>query len=276
MKDLLLSLGLMTLARVHGQSNNTMAPTGEPTMEPTPSVTELYTSEVILDTQYTINDSNLSNPRDIGCDYEWMATLDDGEGIVIDLCGFTNDAGEAKIDIELIIPSDRWFGVGFTTPEDYVADDEMRNVYALIVPQNSRDISERFLGGDDADVQTGDKLIGIVSVADDYTEMGMRTLRLQRDETKNGDSLNLNYFNFENFNECAEEMRVIWGFAPLANEAFENDADWFESENSGSMEATMEEVDGQSCAEESEEGDGVEGMSVAMVAGVVSVVAAMM
>lgn len=279
MKSTLLSMGLLALARVHGQTNDT-EPTGAPTLEPTMEVTGYYTSDVILSTQYTLNSSNLSDPRDDGCDYEFMATLNNGEGIVIDICGFTNDAGDAKVDIELMIPTDVWFGVGFSTVSNYDSNDEMANVYAIIVPQNSRDISERILGGDSVEPQAGSKLISTVSLAEDYTEMGMRTLRLQRDATVSLNDLNddpttfSDYFDFADFDECDEEVVAIYGFAPQPNEPFMNDADWFETDNSGSVTVAMDEVNGESCVED-EVGDGVERASVVTVVSLVGVAAMM-
>jgi len=270
MKDLFLSLALVALARVHAQLNDTMAPTGQPTMEPTPAVTSIYTSDVILSTQSALNDSNFTDPRDYGCDFEFLQTLDNGEGITFDLCGFTNDAGVRMVDIEVMLPSDRWFGVGFSTIADFDESDPMNGVYAVVVQQNSRDISERSLGSGNA----GEKLTSTIMVAEDSSENAMRTLRVQRELRTDLNELEQpsdfsKYFNFENFDACDEPIQVIWGYATLANAPFVVDADWFDSDNSGSETILMMEVDEESCFSDEDESDGAVETSLAVLATVV-------
>jgi len=279
MRDLFLSFLLVALARVQSIDMNSTAPSSEPTMEPsmepTTEPTEYYPqSTVILDTLVPLTNGS-ADPRDDGCAFEWMATLDDGENIVIDVCGFTNDDGDAKVDVEIMCPTDRWFAVGFIGASAFDENDEMKNVYAIVVPQNSRNLVERQLGGDDADPQAGDVLTSTVTLVEDETEGGMRTLRIQRDldvslNDLSDDATSLNkYYKFSGFSACDNEMVVIYGYAPTANEPFDKNADWFETDNSGYVTAEVFEVDQEQCDQET---DGVEARTVGMVVAVVAIV----
>merc|ERR1712087_58984 len=119
-------------------------------------------------------------------------------------------------------------------------------------------------------------LASTITVAEDYVEDAMRTLRFQRDQRNDPVAVGntwSDYFDFDDFDACDEEIYVIFAFAPLANEPFEVDADWFDSENSGSAKISMMEVNGNTCVEQ-EEGDGAVERSVAMV--MVGVVVAVM
>eukprot|EP00483_Globobulimina_turgida_P003791 UN03797 len=125
----------------------------------------------------------------------------------------------------------------------------MTDVYAIIVPQYSRDIQERALveNGD-----CGDALQPQLELYEDMRTNGQRKVKMSRKVTIENSDLDsgnigtvLNYFDFSKFNTCNSGIKILHAFSTTAQQQFTSSGG--HGSNRGVVDADVDEEYGISC-----------------------------
>jgi len=193
------------------------------TSEPTTTTTETDTTQMYTSALSTLSDLTAATDPldDIICSFEYMVTLNDGEDIVLTLCGYTASNDEKMVGITVKIPSDSWVGIGFILPQQYDATNKMKGAYTFILNPNSRVIKETNFSqhGNSADL-----LKSTVELYEDVVDGGSRIIKFKRKMTLSISDLDAStasdidkYLDFLEFIECDDELQIIWAFGKKPN-----------------------------------------------------------
>lgn len=240
----LISVSLFCICAINADNH-----TESTTLAPDASTTQMYTTLPAL----IATDDPLDSMDDNECLFEWVATLEDAEDIDVTLCGYM-DNGVQMIGMSLQIPPFRWFSVGFISDSAYDSSNAIKDLYSIVIQPStfSRTVQEYF----------GNLLLeSTTTIISDDNIAGYRYIKIIRKVTVGINDLSTTlgltnwdkYFDFAQFKDCDDSMKVVSAFGKNDNEQVAFDT---YSDDTDTAEAMVDAVGGISCDDLEDESKG--------------------